>query len=142
MLRNKTVYEKVIYQQDYLQCICIFLSMQDVVSIFYRLSHFHNNFLKDKRQLNMYYSLLSYDFGNICQIYNIKYDHQDNKDDNICHFFSKFYWDKKYLRHLSASHGYGSDILKFVMTLQHMKCLERWFWKVRKHSTQLVVCCM
>ena len=94
---------KVINQRDYLQTICLFLSMQDVVSVFYRLSHFHNNFLKDNRQLNMYYSLLSYDFGNICQMYDINYEKRNNHNENIFHFFTKIYWDWKYLQQLSQA---------------------------------------
>ena len=62
---NEKMYHKVICQKDYLQCICHFLSIPEIISIFYRLSQFHNNFLIDKDQLQMYYLLLSYDFGNI-----------------------------------------------------------------------------
>ena len=92
---NGKLYHKVICQKDYLQCICHFLSIPEIISIFYRLSQFHNNFLIDKDQLQMYYLLLSYDFGNIRAIYNIKYNHRNNKDENVCQFFAKFYWDSQ-----------------------------------------------
>lgn len=98
---NEKMYHKVICQKDYLQCICHFLSIPEIISIFYRLSQFHNNFLIDKDQLQMYYLLLSYDFGNIRAIYNIKYNHRNNKDENVCQFFAKFYSDWEWISALT-----------------------------------------
>ena len=90
-----TIYHRVLCQQDYLQSICFFLTTIDVISLFSPLSKYHNDFLKDQRQLSLYQQLLYYDFGHICQLYQIKY--KPSSKQNVYQFVTKFYSDWKYM---------------------------------------------
>ena len=102
----KTVYHQVLCQQDYLQNVCLFLTMPDVIAAFGRLSQFHQTFLINNQRSHMYQQLLSYDFGDICQSYNIK--HEQSDDSNICLFYSQFYCNWDYLRTIARSNDFDT----------------------------------
>ena len=76
-----SIYEQVLCQMDLLGLICVFLNIFDIFGYIIRISSFQYHFVNHNKQIKLIQECLSYEFGNIIKLFNIKLD-KTNIEDN------------------------------------------------------------
>ena len=147
------MFHKVLFHKDYIHLICLFLDIKDIFSRICLLSSMHYKLLtSNKDSLRLIKKCLSYDFGNILSLFNIKFDNiknihkfydnwnyliecatksLDKIESTIC---NKFITDDKIngtSRYYPHKHDGDDYDIRILFLFQRFGCIYHWFEKVR-----------
>lgn len=144
-----SIKEKIVYQKDYLQLMCEYLQIRDLFCSIMLLSTYHREFMNCKSRLPMIKKVLSYDFGDILNIFQIDLNavYDNNDCNNACMAISPFYNDWEYLMKCAkkariVEHPSLEAYIYRHQTFDFKPLIKLEKHKAIQHWMQKVLCCL
>lgn len=120
-------------QRSYMNMICAYLRMHDVIQVLQLLSKWHLRFVNNVENRRMLQQLLKYDFGLIVD------KSVENKLLLSMDQISQFYEDWKFVSHLASTNGSIKPVqwnqpntidFECLMNVEKAACIKHWISKV------------